>query len=66
MVLQGAALEMTVNVATALSFENFDGQNLQFRNVFPIVPRIGKRVPMHAPSMQEVEIRSNRVLQLRR
>jgi len=66
MVLQGAALEMTVNVATALSFENFDGQNLQFRNVFPIVPRIGKRVPTHAPSMQEVEIRSNRVLQLRR
>ena len=33
MVLQGAALEMTVNVATALSFESFDGQNLQFRNV---------------------------------
>jgi hypothetical protein len=66
MVLQGAALEMTVNVATALSFESFDGQNLQFRNLFPIVPRIGKRVPMHAPSMQEVEIRSNRVLQLRR
>jgi len=66
MVLQGAALEMTVNVATALSFERFDGQNLQFRNVFPIVPRIGKRIPMHAPSIQEVEIRSNRVVQLRR
>ncbi len=64
MVLEGVALEMTVNVATAVSFETFDGQTLQFRNPFPIVPRIGRRVPMHVPGMQEVA--GNRVVQFRR
>jgi hypothetical protein len=67
MVLEGLALEMTISVATSLSFESFDGQTLQFRNPFPIVPKINRRrLPQHAPGMQEVEIRSNRVLQLRR
>ncbi len=64
MVLEGLALEMTVNVASAISFESFDGQTLKFRNPFPIVPRINRRVPLRAPSVQEV--RGNRVVQLRR
>jgi hypothetical protein len=64
MVLEGLALEMTVNIAAALSFESFDGQTLQFRNPFPIVPRINRRIPLHAPDIQEA--RGNRVVQLRR
>jgi hypothetical protein len=64
MVLEGLALEMTVNIAAALSFESFDGQILQFRNPFPIVPRINRRIPLHAPDIQET--RGNRVVQLRR
>jgi hypothetical protein len=64
-VLEGLALEMTVTIATALSFESFDGVTLQFRNPLPIVPKINRRrLPMHAPGMQE--IRGSRVLQLRR
>jgi hypothetical protein len=66
MVLEGLALEMTVNVATALSFESFDGQTLQFRNPFPIVPKIGRRIPLHTPSSAEVRDGGRRVLQLRR
>jgi len=65
MVLEGLALEMTVNVATALSFESFDGQTLRFRNPFPIVPKLGRRIPQHTPSVPEVR-RGGRVLQLRR
>jgi hypothetical protein len=65
MVLEGLSLEMTVNVATALSFESFDGQTLQFRNPFPIVPKLGRRVPLHAPDVPEVR-GGRRVLQLRR
>jgi hypothetical protein len=65
MVLEGLALEMTVSIATALSFESFDGETLQFRNPLPIVPKINRRrLPMHVPGVQEV--RSNRVVQLRR
>ena len=64
MVLEGLALEMTVNVATALSFESYDGQTLQFRNPFPIVPRINRRIPVHAPGLKEA--RGARVVQLRR
>jgi hypothetical protein len=64
MVLEGLALEMTVNVATAVSFESYDGQTLQFHNPFPIVPRINRRIPLHAPDIQEA--RGNRVVQLRR
>jgi len=64
MVLEGPALKMTVNVATAISLESFDGQTLQFRNPFPIVPKINRRIPLRAPGMQEV--RGNRVVQLRR
>ena len=64
MVLEGLALEMTVNIATAVSFESFDGQALQFRNPFPIVPRINRRIPLRAPSVPEV--RGRRVVQLRR
>jgi len=65
MVLEGLALEMTVNVATALSLESFDGRTLQFRNPFPIVPKLGRRIPLHAPSVPEVR-GGRRVLQLRR
>ncbi len=43
------ALEMTVNVATAVSFESFDGETLKFRNPFPIVPKI-RRIPLRAPA----------------
>ena len=64
MVLEGLALEMTVNVATAISFQSFDGRILRFRNPFPIVPKINRRIPLRVPGMQEV--RSNRVLQFRR
>ncbi|HVB80989.1 MAG TPA: hypothetical protein VNE82_13710 [Candidatus Binataceae bacterium] len=64
MVLEGLALEMTVNIATALSFEAFDGQTLRFRNPFPIAPKINRRIPLRTPGAQE--IRGNRVLQLRR
>jgi hypothetical protein len=64
MVLEGLALEMTVNVATAVSFESFDRQTLQFRNPFPIVPKINRRTPLRLPSVQEV--RGNRVVQFRR
>jgi hypothetical protein len=44
MVLEGLALEMTAQVATAVSFESYDGGCLQFRNPFPIVPRINRRI----------------------
>jgi hypothetical protein len=64
MVLEGLALEMTVNIATAVSFEAFDGQTLRFRNPFPIVPRIKHRAPIPLPDVRE--IRASRVLQLRR
>jgi hypothetical protein len=64
MVLEGLALEMTVNVATALSLKSYDGQTLQFRNPFPIVPRINRRIPVHAPGLKEA--RRARVVQLRR
>ena len=65
MVLEGLALEMTVNVATAVSFESYDNQTLQFRNPFPIVPKINRRIPLRVPGVQE-EVRGNRVVQLRR
>lgn len=64
MVLEGLALEMTVNIATAISFESFDGQVLKFRNPFPIVPKINRRILRHAPGAPE--IRGSRVVQLRR
>lgn len=65
MVLEGLALEMTVSIATALSFESFDGKTLRFRNPLPIVPKMNRRsLPGHVRGSQEV--RSNRVLQLRR
>jgi hypothetical protein len=63
-VLEGLALEMTVNVATAVSFESFDDQTLQFRNPFPIVPKINRKIPLRLPSVQEV--RGSRVVQFRR
>ena len=70
MVLEGVALEMTVNVATAVSFESFDEQTLQFRNPFPIVPMINRRIPLRVPATQEIpdtkEDRGSRVAQLRR
>jgi hypothetical protein len=79
MVLEGSALEMTVNIATAVSFESFDGALLEFRNPFPIVPKI-RRIPLrapapvihapapviHAPAPAIQEIRGDRVAQLRR
>jgi hypothetical protein len=78
MVLEGAALEMTVNVATAVCFESFDGETLKFRNPFPIVPKL-RRIPLrvpapvihaappvrHAPSPVIQEIREERVAQFR-
>lgn len=64
MVLEGLSLEMTMSVASAVSFQSFDGQTLQFRNPFPIVPKINRRIPLRVPGMQEV--RGNRVLQHRR
>ena len=64
MVLEGLPLEMTVNIATAVSLESFDEKTLQFRNPFPIVPKINRRIPLHVPSVQEV--RGNRVVQFRR
>jgi hypothetical protein len=65
MVLEGLSLEMTVNVASAISFESFDGQLLKFRNPFPIVPKLNRRILRRAPGVEE-EVRSNRVVQLRR
>jgi hypothetical protein len=65
MVLEGLALEMTVTIATALSFQSFDGETVQFRNPLPIMPKINRRrLPMHAPGVREV--RAGRILQLRR
>lgn len=64
MVLEGVALEMTVNIATAVSFESFDGQTLQFRNPFPIVPRINRRTPRYVP--EQPQERPGRVLHLHR
>jgi len=64
MVLEGLSLEMTVNVANAVSFESWDGQMLKFRNPFPIVPKLNRRILRQAPGLQEV--RGNRVVQLRR
>jgi len=64
MVLEGVALEMTVNIATAVSFESLDGQTLQFRNPFPIVPRINRRTPRYVP--EQPQERPGRVLHLHR
>ena len=64
MVLEGAALEMTVNIAAAVSFESFDGQILQFKNPFPIVPRITRRAPRYAPELPQEH--TGRVLRLHR
>jgi hypothetical protein len=61
---------MTVSIATALSFESFDGETLQFRNPLPIMPKINRRrLPTHVPGVPQArgdEVRGNRVLQLRR
>jgi hypothetical protein len=65
MVLEGLALEMTVQVATAVSYESFDGRCLQFRNPFPIVPRINRRIPRQIPGLEGLRA-SGRVLQVRR
>jgi len=79
MVLEGSALEMTVNVATSVCFESFDGETLKFRNPFPIVPKI-RRLPLrtpapgihapspapHAPASVVQAIRGDRVAQFRR
>jgi hypothetical protein len=65
MVLEGLALEMTVNIASAVSLESFDGRTLKFRNPFPVVPRIRRRIPAHAPRVQESP-RSRAVVQFRR
>jgi hypothetical protein len=65
MVLEGLALEMTVNIATAVSLESFDGRTLKFRNPFPMVPRIRRRIPARAPRVQESP-RSRVVVQFRR
>lgn len=62
MVLEGLALEMTVQVATAVSFDSFDGRCLQFRNPFPIAPRINRGIPRHLPA--DRPSRSDRVVQL--
>ena len=63
MVLEGLALEMTVNIATAISFESFDGATLQFRNPFPVVPKLGQKAPLRAPQIPSA--RPGRVVQLR-
>lgn len=63
MVLEGLALEMTVQVATAVSFESFDGECLQFRNPFPISPRIGRGIRGRYPSVDRVR-GGNRVAQI--
>ncbi len=65
MVLEGLALEMTVQVATAVSFDSYDGRCLQFRNPFPIVPRMGRRIPRHVPGLEGLRA-TGRVLQVRR
>jgi hypothetical protein len=65
MVLEGLALEMTVSIATALSFDSFDGETVRFRNPLPIMPKINRRrLPVHVPGVQSVP--GGRVLQLRR
>ncbi len=72
MVLEGPALEMTVDVATAVCFESFDGEVLKFRNPFPVVPKINRRIPVRAPVPIRApapviqEIRGDRVAQFRR
>lgn len=65
MVLEGLALEMTVQVATAVSFESYDGSCLQFRNPFPIAPRMDRRVPGHVAGIQGLRV-AGRTLQVRR
>lgn len=66
MVLEGLALEMTVQVATAISFESFDGRCLQFRNPFPIVPRINRRrAPRTVPALEGLRAAGN-IVQARR
>ena len=51
MVLEGLALQMTVNVASAVSLDSYDGQCLKFRNPFPIVPKINRRIPRQVPDL---------------
>ncbi len=63
MVLEGRALEMTVQVATELSFESFDGRCLQFRNPFPIAPRINRRTPRHIRPLDRMPT-GDRIVQL--
>lgn len=65
MVLEGLALEMTVQVATAVSFESFDGSCLQFRNPFPIAPRINRGTPRRVAMGDRVRV-TERVVQIRR
>lgn len=58
MVLEGLALAMTVQVATALSFRSYDGGCLKFRNPFPIVPRINtRRIPRHIEGLTGLRAR---------
>jgi hypothetical protein len=63
MVLEGLALEMTVQVATALSFESFDGQCLQFSNPFPIAPRTNRGTPRRLPALDRVRA-TDRIVQI--
>lgn len=63
MVLEGLALEMTAQVATAVSFESFDGQCLKFRNPFPIAPRINRGIARRQPSVDRVH-GGNRLAQI--
>ncbi len=66
MVLEGLALEMTAQVATAVSFESYDERCLQFRNPFPIVPRINRRRALPQVAGLEGLRATGRVVQVRR
>jgi hypothetical protein len=64
MVLDGLALQMTVNVAMAVSFSSFDGQCVKFTNPWPIVPKINRRAPRHIPASVPAR-RADRLYQVR-
>jgi hypothetical protein len=63
MVLEGLALEMTVNVATAVSLQSFDGRCVRFHNPWPIVPKINRRPARHLPAAPA--IRAGQLYQVR-
>lgn len=66
MVLEGLALEMTARIASAVSFESYDGQCLQFHNPFPIVPRMDrKKIPSRIASPDRLRAAGG-VVQIRR